>query len=204
MFGASTRSVVAAHASPFRAKGLAYRGVVRRLARRHGENAWADLCKDEDTRRFLSQPFLAASWYDIFPMVQLCEMGAQLEGKRNDEFCREYAVAQAEEDLNGVYRALLTIISPEQAMRGVIKITKRYFDFGTAEILELSPGRCVARRGAIPMEIFDWYQPVAVAYIEAVMRAAGAMGLQVTPSRGAEGRDRGYPVTDMLFSVRWT
>lgn len=188
---------------PFRMKGLGYRGVFRRLSEAHGRQAVLDSCEDDETRRFLAQPFLAASWYDVFPMVALCQIGARLDGCTFTDFCLRHSAIQASDDVSGVYRALLSLLSPELAMRGVIKITKRYFDFGGAEILEIGSGHCLARRTGVPRYVGDWYSIIAVAYIEAVMEAAGAQELQVSSRLGPTSRVGGYEVANHDFSVRW-
>lgn len=189
--------------SPFKAKGLAYRGVVNELSELVGWERVLEACPDPELRAFLSQPFLAASWYDVYAIIPLCELGARLTGRTYDRFVRENAARQAREDLIGVYRMLLAVVSPQLAFKGIIKITHRYWSFGRAHIVEMSEGRALAERTHVPERIFDFYGLVAAAYIDEVMRAAGAKDVRVRFRRGRRDMDQGHPVADQHYVVTW-
>jgi hypothetical protein len=196
--------VAAPGQSPFRIKGLAYRGVLHQLDARFGGRGplLAELA-DPALVAFFDQPFLAASWYDVLPIVALCQAAARLCKVDFDAFVREHTHNQAQEDLGGVYRLILTVVSPELALRALIKVTERYYDFGKTELHELRPGHAVTTRSDVPDVLLDWYDIVAVEYTRAVLEHAGARDVRVVPSRGARKSISLTPVTELRFEMDW-
>ncbi|MCC6873837.1 MAG: hypothetical protein IT378_05940 [Sandaracinaceae bacterium] len=188
----------------FRTKGLAYRNVLAFLdLRLGGRERLLESFEEPGLRAFFAQPFLAASWYDTVPIGALCEAGAKHCGVSVPDFIREHTRNQAREDLGGVYRVILKVFTPELALRALIKVTERYYDFGTTEIVELHAGRAVTVRTDLPDAIFDWYAIVADEYTRAVLEHAGAKDIRVRSERGKRGLLHGMPTSQMRFEIDW-
>src|SRR5262245_47554838 len=87
--------------SPYCIKGLGYRGHIE-YSNTHVpgglERALARL-DDAQVSSFYAQPFLAASWYDIFPLVELGMVSAELLGMPYREYLVQRTRKQAQTDL---------------------------------------------------------------------------------------------------------
>ena len=139
---------------PFRVKGIAYRGhceyVERFLA--GGLGAQQAAIVDERLRGFLGQTFLASSWYDVYPLVAAGSACARVAGRTLPDFLRARARFQAEQDLQGVYRAALTVASPALLAEKLPPMFQRYFDFGHAVVHEIAPNAREAHVEIIPVD----------------------------------------------------
>ena len=102
--------------SPFRQKGHGYLGDFEYFANRvpGGPEAVLRHVTDDATRAFLSQRFVGSEWYDAYPCLTLHVVAARLAGVTFEEHRRRIGAFHAQA-MNGVYRALLRVISNEIA-----------------------------------------------------------------------------------------
>src|SRR5262245_47990844 len=116
--------------SPYRIKGIGYRAHVEYTnAHVPGgiEYVLAEL-KDPQVSAFYAQPFMAASWYDIFPMVEVGMVSADLVGLPYREYLVQRTLRQVHTDLRGVYHQfLLFIASPGSVAARLPGAMARYF-----------------------------------------------------------------------------
>src|SRR5271165_5876625 len=101
--------------SPFRIKGVAYQGHVDYAARfiPGGERAVIEGFRDPGLRAFFEQQFLAASWYDVLPIVPVWHVCARLLDQNPTDFLKVRTRHQALRDINGIYRFILKLASAE-------------------------------------------------------------------------------------------
>lgn len=193
--------------SPFRIKGIGYRAAVTNVKRLLDERnmTWRDAFSDISLAMFFEQPFLAASLYDVFPVISLINLGAALANEPVESFARDQASTQAEQDLTGVYKLLLMVASPEAVAKRLPRLTAQYFNFGEVEDEGLvAPGKVAMTRRHMPTSIVEWYGIAAGAYVEFVLGRAGGRNAEsrVTDIRADETL-QGLPTQQMRFEFTW-
>jgi hypothetical protein len=181
LYSAAVRPLpVAAGKSPFRVKGNAYRGYFDFCAERvpGGLEALLARIPDADLVSYLRGSFLSASWYDVLPLVALGEVAAEALGQSASEFMAAQARAQAERDINGIYRLLLKMATPEMIMTRLPKVAAQYFDFVTAEVEKLGAGHWKSTGSGILEFAIDSYRATTEAFLRRALETAGAKKLQ--------------------------
>jgi hypothetical protein len=192
--------------SPFRVKGVAFRGHLDYVAAHvpGGVDGMLADFADPRLRSFFSQPFLAASFYDVFPLAIAGIVCAKRCGVEYLEFVRMRTEAQAKSDLGGVYRVLLKFTSAEAVAVRLPKLLGQYFDFGETEVVERRPNAVRIGRAGMPSPIVPWYVAVSRAYLNVVMQAAGSPDsrceLVAVENDGARA---GVKVVKIVLDVSW-
>lgn len=190
--------------SPFRVKGVAYRTTLDVLSRRAGSfEVLLSSVPSGPARRFLEQPFLASSWYDVWPLAQLGPWVAPTLGATSAEVRKEVAREVARVDLNSVYRALMRLASTAFLSENLPRATANYFDFGATVVTERGERLTGVRRTGTPVEIADWYYIAASEWTCEALRLAGAQQPSATHRVVPEGRAHGVPTADVLLTFRW-
>lgn len=190
--------------SPFRMKGLAYRALYQFVEREieGGRDAFvASLPRSH--RTFARQPFMAASWYDLAPVVAMNETAASMMRMDVDTFMRVRGEAQAEEDLGGVYSWLLKIASPGAVVGGFPRLTTRYFDWGGVEVEKLADAHVRIWRLGVPDYFAHWYVAVSVPFMTYAIQKAGGKGVRIETELSADAPAHGVRCSKIAFDVRW-
>ena len=123
---------------------------------------------------FLGQMFLATSWYDVFPMLALAEAAANVMNVDRMEYVRQSATWHAEQDMAGVYKALLNNTSPAEVCRRFTTVHQQVFDFGKARMVREEPNRIESLATGMPEPLAWWWKRVSESYYSPVLRGAGA------------------------------
>jgi hypothetical protein len=201
-----TRLPVPAGTSPFHIKGLSYRNVIARYAQAvpGGIAAIQARCEDETLARFIAQPFLAGSWYDVLPFVPLTEIAAQLRGLPYDQTVRGGARIQAEQDVHGIHKVLLRLASPDMLSSRIPRLVGQYTDFCKVTLERSERGRRVGTLANIPEMLTRWYAAVSSGYLDFALGASGARDVTVTYERlPAGGSVAGIRTCELRFTIRW-
>lgn len=162
-------------ASPYRTKGLTYRATTSHTERTV-KGGMSALCAalPPELGRFAAQPFLAGSWYDFLPVVPICERAAELAGIELADWLRAASRAAAEEQANGLYRFLLSLVSDESIALWIPRLTERYFDFGVLKSELVAPGHVRLIRTGTPAYALEWYRVCGPEYVIAAIEIARA------------------------------
>ncbi len=192
--------------SPFHVKGMAYRGLLQFVSKRLPGGMDALLANLDDVRLhgFLKKQFLAASRYDILPMLPLHAAMARMVGVPIDVFARERAVSQARYDGETVYRRMVEGATLVDVATRLPRIGMQYYDFGTCDGWLVEPGHVVLRRTGVPAYVMRWYAPLQASYFEELVRVLGASFVDtrcLTPE--AEGTRSGFEVVTYETELRW-
>jgi hypothetical protein len=194
-------------ASPFHIKGIAYRGLVQLIERRidGGLAALEGHLHDERIAPFLSQPFLAASWYDVMPMLPVSAAIAQVLGKPIEILASEQGAQQARHDVETVYRGLFESLDFDNVATKLTRFGRQYYDFGDCVGTLVSPGHAEIQRRGLPEFILRWFSPMDAAYGEQILRMKGATFVEavVQPAIPAGVRE-GFPVMDLVTDMLWS
>jgi hypothetical protein len=192
--------------SPFLAKGHIYRGMLGDFETTvpGGAARAVALIEDDAAREFFRQSFLPGGWYDILPALPLAVASSRGAGRTLSQMSREGARMAAERDVNGVYRFLLKVASPDRVIRAVLRASGQYFAFGSADCVKHEPGHAVIRKLGAPASLVPWFAPTLEGFIGAVMEFAGARDVRVlTRPPEPDGRLQGLETVTLTFEVRW-
>ncbi len=192
--------------SPFRIKGLAYRGFVHMVRRvvPGGLDAFCDALDDASLRPFLHQPFLASARFDVLPFVPLFATLARLTGGNFVDLVRSATAAQCRYDARTVYRAIFSTDSATDVPERISRFCAQYYDYGTYHATMTRPNRVVVVHGEIPEYAYAWQGPMHIAYTEECARIVGATGVMplshvVTPA----GKKGNLPLVTMQTEFAW-
>jgi hypothetical protein len=187
-------------------KGHVYRSFREHLdaAQPDGTQSALALVENPAARRFLEQEFLAASWYDIFPFVPFAQAATRISGLSYSGFIRRAARAQAERDMNGIYRAILRFASAEMVVERLPRTASRYFEFARAEVRCLRPGSWENTVNNIPAVLLPTYSAMTDEFIKVVFEAAGTRGFRTqTFLHERSGEAHGVPLVRYVRRLQW-
>ena len=194
--------------SPFRVKGVLYQGTASFFATKvkGGMAALLHQIEDERLRAFISQRFLAASFYDVLPVHPLIHAEARACNLPLAAYLRQRSEYQAEQDMAGVYKVLLKLASPEAVLARFPRLATQWLNFAKAELIDASADgvRGFALSG-MPAVLAAWYVNGLAVYAQHAVKLAGAKKCQVTmlPPE-PEGQAHGVDLVRVRFQVQWT
>jgi hypothetical protein len=194
--------------SPFRTKGSIYLGS-QAFADERTPGGWAavvaQVAHDQALARFAAQRFLAASWYDALPLIELARAGARAANLPYPAFARQRTEWQAERDLSGLYRVLLRLTSPDVVIDRIGRMSLQRFNFGTSRVEIVDEKRVRAVRGGVPRPFASWQVAMSEPYTTHLMRLAGARdpSFLAAPSFEVDGVAHGVPTVSIVFEGRW-
>ena len=193
--------------APFRVKGGAYRGHMDYVNEfvPGGMKATLDALVSEEQRDFWDRPFLAASFYDVYPLIVMGHVCARIVGKTYHDFLRVRARYQAEKDIGGVYKYLLKVASIETVALKVPLLVAQYFDHGPTTVRQMDATTVEMIRTGLPPTIATWFSAIGSAYIVTAMELNGAKNpfCKVYPYR-ATGEMHGVEVGSIRFELSWS
>lgn len=192
--------------SPFRVKGVAYRGHVEYVEQHvpGGLAAQTEAFARPELGKFFEQKFLAASFYDVVPLAAAGFVCARLVGSTFSAFVRTRSQWQASKDIEGVYRVLLKLASAEMVARRLPKMVGQYFNFGEAVVTESQAGRVHGSLERVPGPLVPWYLGVIEPYVETALRTAGAREPKIkalTPR--PQGVEAGIETFSVPYELSW-
>ena len=158
---------------------------------------------DEPTRAFLSQRFLASEWYDAFPNIAMQLSAARLLGLTFEEHRRRVGGFHANA-LNGIYRALLRVVSNENVAIWGPRAMALYWDFGKTETRVVGDRHVVAVRRGVPKALARWLVWATIGFADATLRLSGAS--QTTTTVGEvrdDGQRAGLELCSVVLSMVW-
>jgi hypothetical protein len=191
---------------PFCVKGIFHRGNIEYIERvvPGGLQAVLAAVRDPALRAFMEQPFVASSWYDIFPLVASSYPCAELCHKTLDSYLRQRAQYQAEQQGAGVYRSLLALTSPAVVAVKLPLLAAQLYKFGTTEAREIGPREVEIVRGEMPAALLPWYIPGTESYVLTALRMRGAKNPRAkTSSFRYQGKQHGLVIGSVRHVVSW-
>jgi hypothetical protein len=194
--------------SPFRTKGSIYLGS-QMFAEERVPGGWAAVVEqvghDPALVRFARQRFLAASWYDALPLIELARAGARAARLPYPAFARQRTEWQAERDSSGLYRVLLRLTSPDVIIDRIGRMSVQRFDFGTSQVEVVGEKRVRAVRSGVPRPFAPWQVAMSEPYTAHLMRLAGARdpSFLAAASLEIDGVAHGVPTVRVVFEGRW-
>ncbi len=152
--------------SPFQVKGLAYKGVLHFVTTKidGGVGVLAASMRDASLRDYITQTFLASTFYDVLPLVAASAAAANLLNIPLDTFAHNQGRAQAKYDADHAFRAFVQGRTIEDFPSRCKLIASRYFNFGEWEANSFSPGTITFVVKGIPAWSAPWFGPLLGGY----------------------------------------
>jgi hypothetical protein len=192
--------------SPFKTKGNVYRALFESADARVPGGRAAVLARIEDPAllAFYNQSFLAASTYDILPIVPFGVAGAKIVDLPYGEFVRGGAEFTARRDMHGIYRVLLRLASPERVAARLPRILSQYFAFGRIDGHFPRPKTYEATASGLPRPLALWLTSVAHGFVPVVIEKAGGrdVSLRIKPFTNPTV-EQGVTLVTASFEVTW-
>ena len=138
--------------NPFHVKGFVVQGVREFIEKSvpGGMTTAMKRISDPAVVEYLSQPFLAASWYDAIAYINFIGAGGSASGRPRVRYYADHAVWQIERDLKGVNAMLYRAETPEALAGRMGTAWGRSFDFAQVETLEVMPGSVIMSVRSMP------------------------------------------------------
>ena len=166
--------------SPFRQKGMVYRGNFEFLAAKvpGGTEAAFRALPDEKLRAFFRQPFDVSGWYDALPGV-VQQAAAQLRGVTLTEQGRQTGEYHARSRMTGIYRALLQVLSTENVAIWAPRISSVYYSFGKLNSRVIGARNVALVRHGIPRMLVRWMTAIMTGMGTETLKIVGARDVKV-------------------------
>jgi hypothetical protein len=194
--------------SPFQIKGNSYVGALAFYAEHAPGGVGAVLARlahDPALVAFLRQRFREGALYDVLPMVPLHRAGAETLGRPVAATLEDLSEWQTRRDVNGIYRMLLRLPTPEALMERWARVSSQYFNFVRTEVRRLEPRAYEVSSSGVPEMLLPTYVAVVGAYTRTALLCAGARAPRtVWKAPSADGQLDGVPLVRLAREVRWT
>lgn len=194
--------------SPFRVRGSVYTGYLSYIHTQFPGGLTA-VCAQIDNKNvevFLRDTiFLAASSYDIEPLMYVMRVLTQWTKMPLDKLVREGAHRAAEADVVGKYRAQLRSTSVEEMVHRLPRIFVRYFDPCQSELMRVENTGAEMRISGLPASALGFYVWPNEGFISGALESVGARDIRFSWSTPVfEGELEGVPIQHMLCRMIWT
>ncbi len=158
--------------SPFHVKGLAYKGLLHFVTTKidGGIGVLAASMRDAQLRDYVTQTFLASTFYDALPLVSASAAAATLANVPLETFAQNQGRAQAKYDAEHAYKAFVQGRSIDDFPSRCKLIAGRYYDFGEWEANSFSPGTITFVARGIPGWAAPWFGPMLGGYTSTLVQ----------------------------------
>jgi hypothetical protein len=153
-------------------KGLAYKGLLHLVTTKidGGVGVLAASMRDSSLRDYITQTFLASTFYDMLPLVAASAAAANLTNVQLDIFAQNQGRAQAKYDAEHAFRAFIQGRSIDDFPSRCKLIASRYYDFGEWEANSFSPGTITFVVKGIPAWASPWFSPLLGGYVSSMVQ----------------------------------
>jgi hypothetical protein len=135
-----------------------------------GVGVLAASMRDATLRDYITQTFLASTFYDLLPLVAASAAAANLTNAQLDLFAQNQGRAQANYDADHAFRAFVQGRSIDDFPSRCKLIATRYFDFGEWEANTFSPGTVTFVVKGIPAWASPWLSPLLGGYASTMVQ----------------------------------
>lgn len=192
--------------SPFRAKGVLFRGTQEFFEEnvRGGMDALLQQLGEGPLAGFISQKFLPASTYDALTIPALIRAEADACGLSLPLYMQRRTRWQAERDMNGVYRLLLKVTSAETIVVRLPRVLSQMFNFPQPST-EVNDGVAITDMKGVPEVLAAYFEMAVGTYAPTLLELAGAKKAKAELVGITQvGAQHGMRIVDLQFRASWT
>jgi hypothetical protein len=177
--------------SPYKVKGHVYEGLFESTEKRcpGGVAAVLPRLADPGLQTFFRQRFLAASTYDLLPLLEFGREASHLAGVPYATYVRGGARMKAEKDVHGLYRTMLRLATPGLVVGRLPRVMMQYMTFGVAAGRMLDDKTYEILVRGVPEPVRAWLTAAAEGFIPLVLETAGAKNVVMRPVRATPDED---------------
>ena len=128
---------------------------------------------DESKRLFNDRTILQVSWVDYSVYMKILIVADRILGNGDLELLRKANYYCARRDISGVYRFLVSLVSPKTVINALGKLLARYYDRGTLTVEDLKSNSATIIIEDAP-DIPLYHDAEMAAYVGETLRMAGA------------------------------
>lgn len=191
--------------SPFRAKGVLFRGTQEFFTEhvRGGFDALQRQLGEGPLAAFIAQKFLPASYYDALTIPALIRAEADACGLSLPLYMQKRTRWQAERDMNGVYRLLLKVTSADTIAVRLPRVLSQMFNF-PQPVTEVEGTAATTQLTGVPEVLVDYFHMAVGTYAPALLELAGAKRARTEILETlAAGTQHGMRVVTLQFRASW-
>jgi hypothetical protein len=191
--------------SPFRAKGVLYRGTQEFFAEnvRGGLDTLQQQLGEGPLASFIAQKFLPASTYDALPIPALIRAEADACGLSLPLYMQRRTRWQAENDMNGVYRLLLKVTSAETIAVRLPRVLSQMFNF-PQPVTEIVGNEALTQMTGVPEVLASYFEMAVGSYAPALLELSGAKRAKAELSKTVpSGMQHGLRIVELHFRASW-
>jgi hypothetical protein len=192
--------------SPFRVKGVAYRGHLDYVAEflPGGVEEMLKGFRDPALAEFFQQKFLPSTFYDLIPLVVAGYVCARQSRKSFSEFVRIRSRYQAEKDVGGIYKVLIKLVSPMHVVERLSALQSQYLSFPAGGVEVLGDKHVLFVRPQLPLMLAGWTGTVLETYAQVLLTRAGAKNVLSRPlPLEPDGKVHGFNAVKWQCDVQW-
>lgn len=194
--------------SPFRVRGAVYTRHLEQINKRV-PGGLSTICAEignKDVEVFLRDTiFLAASSYDIEPIMHVIMTLARMSKTPLDKFIRDGSHGAAEMDVVGKYRAQLRSTSTRDMATRLPRIFVRYFDPCSIESISAQSDATEMRFLGLPASALGYYLWSSEGFITGALEAVGARDVRFSwGSPMPDGEFEGVALQSVSGHIYWT
>jgi hypothetical protein len=182
-----------------RAKGVNFRTFIKMLRKLRSDRvaeSTLDLAPAELARSFRAGLVFSGNWYPLSWYADLHRAAQQAAGA-GPELARTIGLEAVRDDLSGIYRIFLLVVSPEFVLGKAPLLFNTYYDTGTMTVTDAARGHARAQwRGCAGFDQNLWLD--VEGSCQAGLEAAGARDVAFTVLAGGGDGD-----ATMELEARW-
>ncbi len=143
--------------------------------------------------------------YDALAILPISQVAARLCGKTHLQLVRDNARWLAERDINGIYKLLLKVFSPETVAKRLPKAAMQYFAFGEASASRQGEKRVEALQRGIPEPMWAWMAAAVEGFSGVALDLAGGKRPTIrVVSHERDGELGGVPTVTIQYLLGWS
>ena len=192
--------------SPFLTKGVLYIGTKRFFDETvdGGTARLLDTIGERPERYFLEQKFLPNLTYDVMPAPALIYFEAKTVGLSVSAYLAQRTSWQADLDIHGVYRFLLSLTSPSLVATRLPMLLTQHFTFARPSLEKVAATERLAHFHHIPLLLEPWFHFSLAFYAKKILTLAGGQNVSITwEAPQEEPEEAGVPMCEMTMHLRW-
>lgn len=138
---------------------------------------------DEQSKSLLEKAkILPTSWVDYGTYIKTLFITDRVLGKGNLDFIRQFNYYHARGDAKGIYKVLISVLSPQTVVKTYLKLFRQYYDKGKLTVLSSTSHGVVFKVEDAP-DIPLYHDIEQGAYIEELLHMSGAKNIKVTTQK---------------------
>jgi hypothetical protein len=157
-----------------------------------------------EVREFITQRFLASSWYDVMPVPVLIAYEARALRMDIPAYLLHRVKWQVKRDLSGVYAWVLKMATPQMVLTRLPRVFVQMFEFAEAPPIVVVGNTASGVLTNIPEPLVPWLKTSLAVYVETALKLAGARNVGLTVSFFQRTSHSGISVGDVHAEIDWS